>query len=472
MPELPISGLSTIGTQGVNDYFPVVEFASGITKKESRSQFLSSLGLSSYLPLAGGTMTGDITFADTKSIKKGTAFFKFNGSNVEIVAPSGTVKIQETTGNILLGNSAGSITAASKFLTDATNGAVKIKRGSAADTDNVIEFLNGSGTTKSCIDGNGRMWLGDPTLGVAGGARLITYRDGVPGHTTSYGNVFYTSMNTGASAVDTGIHSWVVNNATSLNASKMVGFKSTVNMHDVGGVSNVTALAVGYESVFQLEYTNQTITNGVHFLPGNGTNGGTFTNEYVLKLENSYLKGTNKWFLYNDDATVNSYLKGNVTIEGKIIASTGYSATKVLGLSGVQVSHTGNTTETTLYTLSIPSGIMGANSVLRISYLSNCTNSGNNKTVRIKIGGTSFSSVVLTTAAGSAKTISIYNRGVVNSQVYLISTNTFGGGSIGSTTASVDFSSTQSLTFTAELGNSGETISLEGITVEVINPGI
>lgn len=42
-----------------------------------------------------------------------------------------------------------------EILTDATRGAVSIKRGSSADTDLVIEVLNGAGTVTSSIDGNG-----------------------------------------------------------------------------------------------------------------------------------------------------------------------------------------------------------------------------------------------------------------------------------------------------------------------------
>lgn len=42
-----------------------------------------------------------------------------------------------------------------EILTDATRGAVSIKRGSSADTDLVFEVLNGAGTVTSSIDGNG-----------------------------------------------------------------------------------------------------------------------------------------------------------------------------------------------------------------------------------------------------------------------------------------------------------------------------
>ena len=42
-----------------------------------------------------------------------------------------------------------------EILTDATNGALSVKRGSAADTDNVIEVLNNAGTITAAIAGDG-----------------------------------------------------------------------------------------------------------------------------------------------------------------------------------------------------------------------------------------------------------------------------------------------------------------------------
>ena len=49
--------------------------------------------------------------------------------------------------------------------TDATNGALTLKRGSALDTDNVLEVKNGAGTTNASITGNGESTFnGDMTL--------------------------------------------------------------------------------------------------------------------------------------------------------------------------------------------------------------------------------------------------------------------------------------------------------------------
>jgi hypothetical protein len=360
-----------------------------------------------------------------------------------------------------------------EILTDSTRGAFSVKRGSAADTDNIIEGLNGAGTSTFGVNGNGRIIYGDTTIGGgANGANLIGFRGVSPGSSSSFGAYFLTGINDTVSSTDVGIYSYMVNYSTAKTKDKVVGFRSYINMHDVGGGTNTVTLGVGFESQMSTEWTNQHITNVVHFGVNAISGLGTTTNEYVLKLENSYLKGTNKWFLYNDDATVNSYLKGNVTIEGKIIASTGYAATKLLDYLHVQTSHTGDVLLTTKKTVTIPAGLMGANSTLRIYVLTSCTNNANAKNIIVDIGGTTFSNVTLTSVVGNSKEIKISNRNATNSQVVVQTTSVTGSGNATTSTGAIDFTTSQTLSLKVQLANSGDTISIEDFTVEVLNPGI
>lgn len=46
-----------------------------------------------------------------------------------------------------------------EIVTDATNGALSVKRGSAADTDNVFDVLNGAGTVMFSVNGDGAIEL-------------------------------------------------------------------------------------------------------------------------------------------------------------------------------------------------------------------------------------------------------------------------------------------------------------------------
>lgn len=60
-----------------------------------------------------------------------------------------------------------------EITTDSTLGAVSIKRWSAADTDNVLEVLNGAGTTTTAIDGNGKVTM-SASLNQAKGADIAS----------------------------------------------------------------------------------------------------------------------------------------------------------------------------------------------------------------------------------------------------------------------------------------------------------
>jgi hypothetical protein len=78
-----------------------------------------------------------------------------------------------------------------EILTDSTNGAVSIKRGSAADTDFILEGLNNAGTTTFGVTGNGVV-TGVLTncTGTASGltAGNVTTNANLTGHITSSGN--------------------------------------------------------------------------------------------------------------------------------------------------------------------------------------------------------------------------------------------------------------------------------------------
>src|SRR5688500_6060251 len=72
----------------------------------------------------------------------------------------------------------------------------------------------------------------------------------------------------------------------------------------------------------------------------------------------------------------------------------------VLAQSAVAASHTGNTTETTLATVTVPANAIGANGRLRVTSLWSHTNSANSKTLRVRFGGaagTIYTSLTVTT---------------------------------------------------------------------------
>ena len=146
----------------------------------------------------------------------------------------------------------------------------------------------------------------------------------------------------------------------------------------------------------------------------------------------------------------------------------------MLASSAVAVSHTGNTNETVLATVTIPAGLMGLNGILRFDVLWSITSSGNNKTTRVRlggIGGTEFHSLINTTVASVRALRNIQNRGSASSQISEWAGG-LGPGSTSSavTTGTVNTAVAQDLVITGRLASAGETITLERYIVELITP--
>lgn len=143
---------------------------------------------------------------------------------------------------------------------------------------------------------------------------------------------------------------------------------------------------------------------------------------------------------------------------------------RLLAYGGGALSHTGNTSETTLATYTMPGGTMGINSAVRITTLWSYTNSANFKTLRVKFGGTAYLFTAPTTTANVQAATIVRNRGSLSSQVGFASSagGSFQSTSATATTSSVDTSANVDITFTAQLASSGETITLEAYTIEVM----
>lgn len=181
-------------------------------------------------------------------------------------------------------------------------------------------------------------------------------------------------------------------------------------------------------------------------------------------------------FLINDSGVIVGYVDDRGierTIDGApIIPGTTPPSGLVLAQSAVAASVTGTTNETTLATIAIPAGAMGVNGSLRITTLWTTTNSANNKNLRVKLGATAFTDIALTTTAAGQFQTHIRNRGAPNSQVAFIVGSGFPfASSAGSPfPGAIDTAVSQTLALTGQLANTGETITLEAYTVEILNP--
>lgn len=153
----------------------------------------------------------------------------------------------------------------------------------------------------------------------------------------------------------------------------------------------------------------------------------------------------------------------------------GLQSPGVLAQSAVPASVTGTLSETTLATITIPAGAMGVNGSVRVRARFSYTGSTNNKAVRVRFGGAQLLFVDNANTAGNIGAqllFDIANRGATNSQI---------GGSAGTggvnaqiqnafSASAIDTTAAVNLTLTAQLANTGETITLESYTVEILNP--
>lgn len=144
---------------------------------------------------------------------------------------------------------------------------------------------------------------------------------------------------------------------------------------------------------------------------------------------------------------------------------------RVLAASAVGVSHTGDTSEQVLATITMPGGAMGPNGALRITSIFGHTGSANSKTLRFRLGGVSGAEVMTLTATTTSGVMTqrlVQNR---NSQALQVggpalASNAFGlaGAPM---TAAVDMSTDQTIVISGQLANASETITLESYLVEV-----
>jgi hypothetical protein len=154
----------------------------------------------------------------------------------------------------------------------------------------------------------------------------------------------------------------------------------------------------------------------------------------------------------SDIATLNTAIRN---------LQTGY----VLGQSAVQVSHTGDTTETTLATILVPGGSVGANGQIVIDYDFTLTGTSA-KTLRFKLGGTTLFTSSRTTPTLDKGTIVIRNRnGTASQRASLLAVTSSAAAAASVTTATVDTTADQNITITGQLALGTESFTLEAYQV-------
>ena len=135
------------------------------------------------------------------------------------------------------------------------------------------------------------------------------------------------------------------------------------------------------------------------------------------------------------------------------------------------VSLSGTTAETTMLTIPVKGGLIGANGVLAIQPLWNATNSANAKTLRIKLGATTCYSYGTANLLHQDAYINVRNIGSESSQKTTSGMPGGTGGTVNnynstSTDTSVDFN----IVVTGQLANiaTGDTMAIQAFLITVL----
>jgi hypothetical protein len=148
----------------------------------------------------------------------------------------------------------------------------------------------------------------------------------------------------------------------------------------------------------------------------------------------------------------------------------------VLAQKYVSASHTGDTTETSLATITIPANTMSANACLRVTTLWETTNNADTKTLYVRLSATSGApNGTAFIQGGNANTSNfriqaqICNQNATNAQIGSAAGLTGFGTSTGSpVTSAIDTTAITYINIDGKLGTSSDTITLDGYTVELL----
>lgn len=131
-------------------------------------------------------------------------------------------------------------------------------------------------------------------------------------------------------------------------------------------------------------------------------------------------------------------------------------------------SLTGTTSETTLFTLTLPAGVIGSKGKVKLYPLFTATNNGNIKNIRIKLNSLNAYLLQPTGFTQMSAIVIIRNFNSESSQK-IASGMTAGLGlaTASMTTMSIDTSLETTITVTGQLSNSSDTLTLESLFVEL-----
>lgn len=146
----------------------------------------------------------------------------------------------------------------------------------------------------------------------------------------------------------------------------------------------------------------------------------------------------------------------------------------VLVLAGSNTAATlnGTTAKTALATIALPHQLLGySGAAIKVDALWSCPNSGNNKSLRVELGATSFALITATSSSSWASRTIIRIRSAA-SQLGLANAVANGVGTTVSvvTTGTEDLNTAKNIVLSSTLALGSETVTLEGYHIRLILP--
>ena len=129
------------------------------------------------------------------------------------------------------------------------------------------------------------------------------------------------------------------------------------------------------------------------------------------------------------------------------------------------ITHTGNTSETTLKTIVVPANSMGPNGFCIVRVAGQHTNDASNKTYRVRFGGTSVGSAVVTTSATGVWEFYISNVNATNSQKCSPPGGVDSSSSAVLTTAAIDTTQDVTILIQGTLADAADSIAVADVKV-------
>lgn len=330
------------------------------------------------------------------------------------------------------------------YATETWSGTAKGSRACLLTTPNATTTL----TERLCAEQDGTIKAGANTVPVLEAAQTFTAdqafsgghgaisASGSPSSTTgTIVNVTGTSSGTAATTSYGTTRTW--NNASGTHYGYFADITNTAS----GASSRLINLQVGSDNKFDVDVSGNVVAEGT-----------------VTSADEAYTSAG-----WDGDLALASRNAVRDKIETMCFA---------LDKDGTQRSLTGSTTETTLDTVTIPAGTLGANGVVEIIALWTLTNNANNKTPIIRFGGvsgTQYLAPVLTTTATFRSHVTIQNRNATNSQIGMnpATGTAFGTTTLAPQTSAVDTTAAVDIVFRGLLANAADSIALESMLVRV-----